>query len=270
MIALFEARVFHARLRPKANRFAYRALYLALSLDELRPQRRGVLSIDRANLFGLRSRDYGAAPGPRAWIAGVLADWRVTQADGEVVLVTMPRILGYAFNPVNFWLCKDRCGALRAVLAEVSNTFGERHCYLCFHEDRRAIAAGDTLAARKLFHVSPFLETKGDYAFRFAMQQGSLAIRIDLEDEDGPILRTSLAGALQPATSMRLLRALLANPLLPFKTIALIHYQAVKLFLKGVGHVRKPEPPRQAVSGSHELQVDDVGAADRESGRADA
>ena len=270
MIALFEARVFHARLRPKSNRFAYRALYLALPLDELRPQRRGLLSVDRANLFGLRSRDYGAAPCPRDWIARVLAEWRVPQADGEVVLVTMPRIFGYAFNPVNFWLCKDLGGALRAVLAEVNNTFGERHCYLCFHEDRRVIEAGDTLAARKLFHVSPFLETKGDYAFRFEVADGRLAIRIDLGDEDGPILRTSLAGTLGPATSMRLLGALLANPLLPFKTIALIHYQAVRLFLKGVGHVRKPAPAARAISGSHELQMDDVGAPDRERGRADA
>jgi DUF1365 family protein len=269
MIALLDAKVFHARLRPARNSFRYGALYFTVPLSEFVKRRRGLLSIDGHNLFNLRTRDYGDGKCARSWIARVLSEWRVP-ADGEIVLVTMPRIFGYAFNPVNFWLCRDPDGGLRAVLAEVNNTFGERHCYLCFHEDRRAILPHDVLTARKVFHVSPFLESKGEYTFRFSSGHDRFAATIDLADENGPLLRTSLAGALAPATSARLLRALLANPLLPFKTIALIHYQAAKLFLKRVRHVHKPAPPEDAISGSHELQMDDVGARDRERRRANA
>ncbi|HTT97405.1 MAG TPA: DUF1365 domain-containing protein [Rhizomicrobium sp.] len=253
MIALFDAKVFHARLRPAQNSFRYGAAYLAIPLDEFTKVRRGVLSIDGPNLFGVRTRDYGDGKSAKDWIAKVLEDWRISEADGPITLITMPRIFGCVFNPVNFWLCKDRAGNLRAVLAEVSNTFGERHCYLCFHQDHHAIAPADTLTAQKIFHVSPFLATKGDYTFRFSVADDRLAIMIDLSDENGPLLRTSLAGTLKPATSGRLLRTLFASPLMPVKTIALIHYQAVKLFLKRVRHTHKPTPPAKAISGSHEL-----------------
>ncbi len=253
MIALFDAQVFHARLRPAKNSFRYSATYLTIPLSEFQTRRRGLLSVNGSNLFSVRTSDYGDGNCLRMWIENVLKAWGVTEADGEISLVTMPRVLGFVFNPVNLWLCKDREGDLRAVLAEVNNTFGERHCYLCFHKDKSAITAQDTLTARKIFHVSPFLETGGQYAFRFSLSGDRLAILIDLTDEDGPLLRTSLTGSLAPATSGRLLRALLANPLLPIKAIALIHYQAVKLFLKRVRHVRKPAPPVNAISNSHEL-----------------
>ncbi len=182
------------------------------------------------------------------WIARVLEEWSVPQADGEIVLVTMPRVFGFAFNPVSFWLCRDRSGALRAVVAEVNNTFGERHCYVCFHDDRRPIIPRDILTARKVFHVSPFMETKGQYSFRFVAGFQRLAIFIDLDDESGLILSTSLAGQIRPLTSWGLLCALLANPIMPLKVIALIHYQAVKLFLKRVPHIHKPEAPATPVS----------------------
>lgn len=253
MIALLDAKVFHARLRPARNSFRYGAAYLTIPLDEFSKRRCGLLSIDGRNFFSLRTHDYGEGPSAKDWIAKVLEDWRLPQANGEITLVTMPRIFGYVFNPVNFWLCKDRGGALRAVLAEVRNTFGERHCYLCFHQDRRAILPQDTLLARKTFHVSPFLEIKGDYAFRFSAGDNELAITIDLSDENGLLLCTSLSGELKPATAGHLLRVLFANPMLSFKTIALIHYQAVKLFLKRVRHIHKPAPPANAISGSHEL-----------------
>lgn len=247
MIGLVSAKIFHARVRPKRNSFRYGAAYLTVPLSEFVSRRTGLFSIDRANLFGLRSADYGDSE-PAEWIAGVLKQWDMPQADGDVVLVTMPRVLGYAFNPVNFWLCHDAQGGLRAVLADVNNTFGERHCYLCFHSDRRAIAATDMLTARKVFHVSPFIETRGDYCFRFSLAEDRMAILIDLSDEDGLLLRTSISGEIWPLTSGALLRALIANPLMPFKVIGLIHYQAMKLFLKRIRHISKPEPPAEAIS----------------------
>lgn len=248
MIGLISAKIFHARLRPRRNSFRYGATYLAISVNDFTPQRQGFFSIDRRNMFGLRTRDYGDGGSPARWIAGILCQWNVPQADGDVVLMTMPRVLGYAFNPVNFWLCRDSAGDLRAVLAEVNNTFSERHCYLCFHEDRRAIGPLDVLTARKVFHVSPFIETKGDYSFRFSLAKGQIAIRIDLSDSEGPLLQTSVVGEVAPLTTMALLRALAANPLMPLKVIGLIHYQALKLFLKRIRHVRKPDAPHVLIS----------------------
>jgi len=250
MIGLLDAAVFHARSRPRANKFRYSAFYVVASVDELsQPRRIGLFSIDRANVFGLRTRDYGdGIASSSVWIRNVLSSWCLEKADGEVRLMTLPRMFGYAFNPVSFWLCHDRDGGLRAVLAEVRNTFGERHCYLCFHDDHRPIAPNDVLTSRKIFHVSPFMSMEGEYRFRFSIMQDHVAVAIDLMNHGEPVLRTSVAGRISPLTSTRLLWAVLANPLYPLKVIGLIHYQAVKLFLKGIRHFNKPEPPTTSIS----------------------
>jgi uncharacterized protein len=250
MLGLVDARVFHARLRPKKNSFRYRALYLLVDAETLSlPSRHGLFAIDKSSLFSLRTADYGDGTVPPArWIRDVLDRWDMTEADGAVRLMTMPRIFGYAFNPVNFWLCFDRSEGLRAVLAEVSNTFGERHSYLCAHEDHRVMATNDELKARKVFHVSPFLQVRGEYSFRFTAAAGRIAVAIAHSDEDGLLLNTSVGGLVAPLTSWRLLAALLTNPLYPLKVIGLIHYQALRLFLKGVRNFRKPEPPTATIS----------------------
>jgi uncharacterized protein len=250
MIRLLDARVFHARMRPRRNQFRYGALYLVANVDALSlPRREGLFSVDRTNLFSIRPSDYGDGVTPPArWIRNVLDSWNVTEADGEAWLMTMPRILGYAFNPVSFWFCFDRDGALRAVLAEVNNTFGERHSYLCFRDDHGPIGPQDTVLARKVFHVSPFIEVEGEYSFKFSATAERVAVSIDLSDGDGVLLRTSVGGLAAPLTSMRLLGALVRNPLFPLKVIALIHYQAAKLFLKGVRHFGKPVPPALPIS----------------------
>ena len=250
MISLLEARIFHSRLRPRKNRFRYGALYFVVPVSALAaPRRQGLFSIDRANLFSIRTSDFGdGSTPPEEWIGKVLADWQVHEADGDVWLMTLPRVLGYAFNPVSFWFCFDRQQRLRAVLAEVNNTFGERHSYLCFREDHCLIESCDVLQSRKAFHVSPFMEVDGEYRFRFCVSPERISVAIDHSDKDGPLLKTSVAGDMQRLSSMRLLRALLGNPLHPLKVIGLIHYQAAKLFLKGVRHFGKPVPPTIAIS----------------------
>ncbi len=249
MIQLMEARIFHERVRPRNNRFSYGALYCVLPLEELAVRRGGWMALNRFGLFSIHEKDYGD-PGqtPAFHIKKVLDAHGLVEADGEVRLMTLPRILGYGFNPVSFWLAHDLSGGLRAVLAEVNNTFGERHSYLCFHADHRVIAPGDRLEARKVFHVSPFIAVEGNYAFRFVIAQDGVAIAIDLSDDDGLLLRTSVGGRLVPLTPSHLLRVLARNPLYPFKVIGLIHYQAVKLFLKGIRHFNKPPPPEERVT----------------------
>jgi DUF1365 family protein len=249
MIQLLEAKIFHERMRPRHNRFGYGALYCLVPLAELTARRSGPVALNRFGLFSIRQGDYGEmGETPAIHIQKILDEHHLTEADGEVKLMTLPRVLGYGFNPVSFWLCHDRNGGLRVVVAEVNNTFGERHSYLCRHDDHRAIGGGDSIRARKVFHVSPFLAVEGQYVFRFALDPDRAAISIDLEDGEGLVLRTSVSGRLMPMTRAALWAVLLRNPLYPIKVIGLIHYQAIKLFLKGLRHFHKPPPPASRVS----------------------
>ena len=137
---------------------------------------------------------------------------------------------------------------MRAVIAMVNNTFGERHCYLCCHDDRRPIGSDDWLRAEKMFHVSPFLAVEGYYRFRFACDDEKVAIWINHYDSDRLILATSLIGKARALSSARVLFCFFRYPLVTLKVIMLIHYQAAKLFAKGLRHYRKPVPPVSEVS----------------------
>ena len=178
-------------------------------------------------------------------IRTLLAREGLSRADGEVWLQTFPRVLGYVFNPVSFWLCHDRAGKLRAVLCEVNNTFGEHHNYLLAHPDERPIEPGDVLSAGKVFHVSPFCEVAGGYRFQFALDPAAIRVRIDYDDPAGKLLATSVSGRAQALTSARLAMAFVLYPWMTAAVIARIHWQALRLWVKGVRFVPKPEPPVQ-------------------------
>jgi DUF1365 family protein len=170
---------------------------------------------------------------------------------GRVRLLTQCRVFGYVFNPVSFWFAHRTDGSLRAVVCEVNNTFGERHCYLLAHDDGRALAWGEEVVSRKVFHVSPFCAVDGRYRFRFMLSGGEPARFIgcvDHDDAGGPLLQTSLSGTLEPATDRALLRALLAYPAFTFGVIARIHWQALRLFVKRVPFFSKPAPPAHHVT----------------------
>lgn len=245
--ALLIADVAHARQRPAKNSFHYHVYYLCFGLSKLSQMARlALFSVDRFNLFSFKTAHYGGDP--EAWIRNQLTSWNVTQADGEIVLLTMPRVLGYAFNPVSFWFCLDKAGTLRAVLADVSNTFGERHAYLLFHDDQQPIGRDDVFSSDKVFHVSPFIKVDGHYEFRFVYGPEKVGVWIDHHDDDGLLLTTSLVGKRHALTSLALLRCFFRYPLVTFKVIGLIHYQALKLFLKGVRYHVKPTPPITAIS----------------------
>jgi DUF1365 family protein len=250
MAEILAAQVFHARTRPRRNAFRYSVYYLRIGLKELsRPTGRSLFSIDRFNLFSLYNRDYRSGGMTTAEsVHAALDGFGITEVDGEIELVTLPRILGYAFNPVSFWLCHDRDKNLRAVIAAVNNTFGEHHRYVCFHDDHRPICSEEWLEARKTFHVSPFLAVDGTYRFRFAATGGGIAVWINHHDADGLLLSTSLIGRSEELTSARLLSCFFRYPLMTLKVVVLIHYQAVRLFLKGMRHHHKPEPPLADIS----------------------
>jgi DUF1365 family protein len=153
-------------------------------------------------------------------------------------------MLGYTFKPVSFWYCHDEAGRLRAIVVEVNNTFGERHCYLL-----DSPRYGQTLQARKVFHVSPFCNVEGSYQFRFmrTSREGveRTVARIDYDDEAGPLLKTSVAGALEPISTANMRRALWSYPAMTLGVMARIHWQALRLWLKRVPFFHKPVPPER-------------------------
>lgn len=245
--------VHHSRLRPARNSFNYGVYFLRLPLRSMQGNVLSgkLFSHNRFNLLSLYDCDHGEGRQPLLpWIDGILKQEGIVDADGEVWLQTFPRVLGYVFNPVSFWFCHRRDGMLRAVLCEVSNTFGERHCYL-LHNDA-PIADGDELSARKVFHVSPFCQVEGGYRFQFRRTQRQSSedtlARIDYHDNEGTLLLTSITGSSQPLNDRSITHALLRFPLMTFMVIARIHWQALKLWIKRVPFYRKPTLPIKEIS----------------------
>ncbi|MDQ0015042.1 DUF1365 family protein [Variovorax boronicumulans] len=248
--------VRHARLRPVRNAFVYPTYFLMLPMRTLRAHGSEALALNRRAMLSFHDIDHGdgrtpARGGALAWLDELLAAHQIHDATGEAWLHCYPRVFGYTFKPVSFWYCHTAEGALRAIVVEVNNTFGERHCYLL---DRPAY--GMELSATKAFHVSPFCEVRGDYRFRFFVD-GRFAhtvVRIDHDDIDGPLLQTSVSGELAPLTAATVRRALWRYPAMTFGLIARIHWQAARLWLKRVPFVAKPAPPRHFVSSDHSHQ----------------
>ncbi len=243
-------RTFHGREGAVRNAFSYGIDYLLIDAEAALPRRSALFSRNRRNLVALHDADHGGAPGQgsgAAWVRAVLEDHGIDAQGWRVLLLAQPRILGHVFNPVSFWLCEDDGGALRAVIAEVTNTYGDRHSYLCHHDDLRPISASDTLAARKVLHVSPFQTLEGGYAFRFDIRPEAIAIRIDYRAGNGRLLAT-LAGPRRPLGTAGLLRALLRRPFGSRRVLGLIHWQALKLWRKGATFHARPTPPANEVS----------------------
>lgn len=243
---LCEGMVMHQRFVPAGNRFVYPVFFLRLPLSKIDTLRVPFLGINRPNILRFDFRDHGRRDGshPLIWAREVLADAGLTEiADGEIVLHTFPRFFGYVFNPVSFWFCHDKAGALRAVLAEVSNTFGERHNYIVTHDDATPIESGETLDARKVFHVSPFFPVSGQYRFRFISRDHLRHVGIDYFDNGARVLATSIGGRAKSLTGRALGSVLLRYPFMTFMVIARIHLQALRLWRLRVPFYRKPPPP---------------------------
>ncbi|MBY0355547.1 MAG: DUF1365 domain-containing protein [Rickettsiales bacterium] len=248
---LIVADVVHARHAPRKHRFRHRVYYLCFPLNRMKELAEAApLSVDRANLFSFRQADHaqGRAVPAEGWLRGLMQEWNITAADGDIVLLTMPRLLGYVFNPVSFWFCLDHMGQLRAVYSEVNNTFGEQHGYWSFHDDFRPIERDDILTSRKVFHVSPFLEVAGEYQFRFAYGEQALGVWIDHYQEGVHLLSTSLTGKREALTTNSLWRCFFYYPLVTLKVMILIHYHAFHLIAKSVRYRTKPTPPIHKVT----------------------
>lgn len=239
---------YHGRHGAVNHGFRYRVDYLLLNA-ETAPGGPWLFGRNRWGLFTLRDRDHGGAPGHgrgAAWVHELLGEKGIDPG-GEIWLLAQPRVLGHVFNPVSFWLCHDPDGQLRVVIAEVTNTFGDRHSYLCHRDDLAVIGPADVLEAHKVFHVSPFQPVSGDYAFRFDIGEKAIAIRIDYRAGSERLVAT-LTGPRRPLGTAAMIGAALRRPLGSRRVLALIHWQALRLWWKGATYRTRPAPPSDEVS----------------------
>jgi DUF1365 family protein len=243
---LFFGEVMHRRHRPKAHRLRYRLFWMLIDLEELPSLgRRGwFFSHNRFNLLSFHDRDHGDGAGGalRAQLERTLATRNIRLGDGRVYLFCMPRVFGYAFNPISVYFCHHADGSLAAIVYEVHNTFGERHSYI-FDAGREAAPAPHS--SRKLFHVSPFMGMDMQYDFRTQLGDDRISIAIRGSDAEGALINASLMGKAAPFTPANLVRGLLRYPLVTFKVTAAIHWHALRLWLKGVPVRTKPKAPAE-------------------------
>lgn len=243
------ARIRHTRLGSLAHAFGYRADYLLFSPDHLR-QSNGLLARNRFGLFSVYDRDYGGARGKghgAAWIWAQLAQAGITRsATMTLGLLTQPRMLGMGFNPVSFWLLWHD-DALIAMLAEVNNTFGQRHSYLCRNPDLVPITPQTALRVDKVFHVSPFQDVAGSYHFRLALDNDHVDILIRHDGHDSGLV-ARMQGGLAPLRQTALIRAALTRPGGGLRIIGLILFEAMRLKRRGARYRPLPSAPAKDAS----------------------
>ncbi len=250
--SIYSGIVGHKRLRPRRHVLNYRVFWLLLDLDELDALdgRLRLFSRGRFNLLSFHDADHGATPtmSLRQQAEAQLVEAGITTPIGAIRLLTMPRVLGYAFNPISLFFCHGTDGQLVAVIYEVNNTFGQRHFYLASVTGTDAPDGLIRHACRKAFYVSPFMGMDLDYDFALRPPSETMSLAVSGSDEEGLVIATAMSGSRQPMTDASLFRTTLAHPLLTLKVIVGIHWEALKLWRKGVPLIERPAPPRTSVT----------------------
>lgn len=248
--ALYAGAVVHARVRPVRHRLRYRMLNMLLDLDELPAldRRLRLFGHNRRALFSFHDMDHGdgSATPLRAQVEALLRESGLEPAGGRIRVLCMPRVLGMVFNPLSVYFCHAANGALHAMLYEVNNTFGQRHSYLIPVTGQ----VGGTLRQRcdKRFYVSPFMDMGLSYDFRLTLPGETLSLGVDAHDADGPLLFAVFAGRRRELTDAALIAAFLAHPLLAARVLGGIHWEALKLWRKGLRLQPRPSPPTAPVT----------------------
>lgn len=248
---LYRGAVVHRRLRPFAHRFRYRVFWLYLEIDEIPALVRRIpwFSHNRFNMTAFYDRDHGPGDGGalRPWLEQRLSGAGISEPLGSARLLCFPRLFGFVFNPLSVWYCFDRAGRPLAILYEVSNTFGERHGYLIpWAADPSATAVNQACAKR--FFVSPFFPATGRYRFALTLPAGAMTLSILYDTAEGTALCAWQRGRRENLSAGTLARALLLYPLMTLKVIGAIHWQALRLWLKGARLQTRPPAPADAVT----------------------
>ena len=246
MNSLYVGKVRHRRARPKVHSFSYGVYWVFLDLDDLDDADRAsvLFSVDRPNLYSFRQRDHGPRDGSalKPWITKLAAESGIEV--GSVHVLTMPRLFGYAFNPLTIWYCDDLSGSLAAVLYEVRNTFGEYHSYFL------PVVDGPNVVHEwdKQFFVSPFIDMEARYRFELEAPLDTMKLTVTESDVDGHLFSAVMAGRRVPLSTSSLGRLLVTHPLLTLRVVVGIHWKALHLWRKGAPYRSRPEAPATAVS----------------------
>jgi len=242
--SIYVGSVMHRRLRPRRHHFRYRAFWLLLDIDEIEvlSKRMTCFSYNSPNLFSFYNSDHGDGTNTllRVQIDRQLAEVGLDITGGRVMLLCMPRTLGYCFNPLSIFFCHREDGELAAIIYQVHNTFAERYSYVIAVE-----GAGNAIRqnCRKRFYVSPFLDMDLRYDFRVAAPDDRVAVAIAASGSEGPVLSAVMTGYRRPLTDRDLVGVFLRIPAVTLKVIAGIHWEALNLWFKRIGFRRRPAPP---------------------------
>jgi uncharacterized protein len=250
--ALYVGEVMHARLKPMGHRFNYRVMSLLIDLDRLDAADRQsrLFGVNRAALYSFHEADYGARDGSclRLYAQRRAAEHGVDLTGGRVSLLCYPRLLGFTFNPLSVYFCHRAGGELALVIYEVRNTLGDIHAYVLPVKPGEISDAGFRQEQEKLFYVSPFIEMATRYHFRVSPPQERVKLRILETDREGPLLAATFMGRRRSLTDAALLRAFFALPLVTLKIVAAIHWEALRLWLKGARLMQRPRRAADATS----------------------
>lgn len=237
--SLYVGRVMHHRLRPRRHRFIYRLFTLLLDIDQLESLDRGLrlFSVERANLFSFYNKDHGRRDGTplRPWIEAKLRCSEINMKPAQIYLLAMPRFFGYVFNPLSIYYCYDDEGRLFAIVYEVKNTFGEQHSYVLTVSERSTSSGHFYHNCNKNFYVSPFIQADANYRFSVNNPDRDLDVRITEYVGNELLLLATLRGKRSPLTDHQLVIQAFRHPFLQQKVIASIHFEALRLWLKGIG-----------------------------------
>jgi DUF1365 family protein len=245
--AIYEGMTTHVRSKPVEHRLQYGLFSLLIDLDELDDlERIPLFSHNRTNIVSFFDRDHGPRDGSelRPWITARLREAGFEETPGRIRLLCLPRILGYEFNPLTIWFIDAGDGSPRWLLYEIHNTFGEAHSHLVEIDDEEQHRHG----FRKEFFVSPFFDVAGGYRVRITQPRSTMSVAITYEVEGERVFTATLVGKRRPLTTKTLLEAVVRYPLLTFKVMAAIHWEAAKLWLKGARYRKRPDPPDTDVS----------------------
>lgn len=247
-IKLVKAQTFHGRRGSIKNIFRYRLDCILIPITKQIRSPASLLKINKFGLFSIHDKDHGEGKPLQDFVKMIIRKYGFTDTcDGITYLLTQPRFLGYLFNPVSFWFLCSKDGNLRVVLAEVNNTKGERHIYICHHDDFAPIKKSDRIATQKIFYVSPFQEMSGKYEFRFKMDSEQIGAWIDYQNGDEGVY-TTLTGNIQSLTFLSALRSAITVPFGALRVITLIYWQALKLKLKGGQYRDAPKQNEKRIS----------------------
>ena len=256
---LYSLHVMHRRHVAPLYRFVYKIFSVLFDIDQLDAlhQRHRLFSHNHFNVLSFHDADHGRGQvgGLRRWAEEICATQGIALAGGRIRLLAQPRMFGWAFNPVSFWYCEHADGTLRAVIAEVRNTFGEKHSYLLSsasqHEGASAglpLPYAVVLEKEKCFHVSPLFDLVGRYHFKFGEPGDKLVVQLNETREGISLIDTAMAGQAKPFSDAEILRQVVRMPVQALKVLIGIHWQALKIWSRGARFHKKPKPPSAEVT----------------------